>query len=109
MAAHFSLGSINKNTKEYDYPQIASNLNMYCCPSCENDVILKKGKIKRPHYCHKQSKVPCFYFEKPTDSEIHKDAKLLMKKLLDSKKSMYFNKRCNMWYNSECSLLGSIE
>ena len=92
MSLHFSLGAINKNTNNYEYPKIANKLNKYKCPCCEKDVIFRNGKIKKPHFSHKKSDNPCNYYEKPNETQIHKDAKLLMKCLLDNKTNIKTNK-----------------
>lgn len=94
MSTHFSMGAINKDTSNYEYPKIASKKNKYKCPSCEKDVIFRNGKIKAPHYAHKQSESPCFYYDKPTESQIHKDAKMLLKSLLDNKQRICIRKTC---------------
>lgn len=89
------MGAINKLTNNYEYPKIANKKNKYLCPSCEKDVIFKNGKIKKPHFSHLKSLNPCFYYDKPSETQIHKDAKLLMKSLLDNKKILNFYKKCN--------------
>jgi hypothetical protein len=98
MTTHFSMGAINKETSKYEYPKIASKKNKYKCPSCDKDVIFRKGKIKAPHYAHKKSETPCFYYDKPSESEIHKDAKMLLKILLNNKQNICINKRCKYKY-----------
>jgi flagellar biosynthesis GTPase FlhF len=94
MSHHFSMGAVNKQTLQYEYPKIASKENKYKCPSCDQDVILRKGKIKKSHYAHKKSENPCYYYDRPSESQIHKDAKMLMKMLLDKKTSMTFCRKC---------------
>ena len=94
MSKHFSMGAINKKTLNYEYPKIASKNNKYKCPSCDNDVMFKKGKIKQPYYAHKKSVNPCYYYDRPNESQIHKDAKMLMKMLLDNKTSLSFYRKC---------------
>jgi glycerol-3-phosphate cytidylyltransferase-like family protein len=94
MATHFSMGAINKDTSNYEYAKIASKKNKYKCPSCHKDVIFRNGKIKSPHYAHKKSESQCFYYDKPTESQIHKDAKMLLKSLLDNKQCINVFKRC---------------
>lgn len=94
MSSHFSMGAINKETLKYEYPKIASKENKYKCPSCDKDVIFRKGKIKQSHYAHKKSDNPCYYYDRPSESQIHKDAKMLMKMLLDSKTNMAFYRKC---------------
>jgi competence CoiA-like predicted nuclease len=56
MSYHFSMGAINKLTNNYEHPKIANKKYKYICPSCEKDVIFKKGKIKQPHFAHYKSK-----------------------------------------------------
>jgi hypothetical protein len=98
MSSHFSMGAINKNTGNYEYPKIAKKINKYKCPSCEKDVIFKNGKIKLPHFAHYKSENPCFYYDKPTESQIHKDAKLLMKYFFDNKKHINIYRKCRYCY-----------
>jgi len=93
---HFSMGAINKNTNNYEYPRIANKENKYKCPSCEKNVIFRNGKIKQPHFAHYKSDTPCFYYDKPSETQVHKDAKLLMKSLLDNKKNIVIDKTCNI-------------
>jgi len=88
------MGAINKETLKYEYSKIASKSNKYKCPSCEKDVIFRKGKIKQSHYAHKKSDNPCYYYDRPNESQIHKDAKMLMKILLDNKTNMTFHRKC---------------
>lgn len=95
MTIHFFMGAINKNTNEYEYPKIANKKFNYECPHCNLNVIFKKGKINRPHFAHYKSNNPCYYYNKPSESQIHKDAKLLMKKLLNSKIQFNFMRCCN--------------
>jgi hypothetical protein len=94
MTTHFSMGAINKETSNYEYPKIANKKNKYKCPSCDKDVIFRSGKIKAPHYAHKKSGNPCYYYDKPTESQIHKDAKMLLKSLLDNRQCICVVKRC---------------
>lgn len=94
MSNHFSMGAINKTTNEYEYPKIANKINKYKCPSCDKNVIFRNGKIKQPHFAHYKSNSPCYYYDKPNESQIHKDAKLLMKTLLDNKKCINIYRKC---------------
>ena len=95
MSNHFSMGAINKTTNNYEYPKIANKINKYKCPFCEKDVIFRNGKIKQPHFAHYKSNNPCSYYEKPNETQIHKDAKLLMKTLLDEKRTIFIERNCN--------------
>ena len=105
MSKHFSMGAINKETLKYECPKIASKENKYKCPSCDNDVIFRKGKIKQPHYAHKKSDNPCCYYDRPSESQIHKDAKMRMKMYLDNKTHVTFYRTCYKCHEeSECIL-----
>lgn len=94
MNKHLSMGALNKQTNEYEYPAIASKLNSYKCPHCSSDVILKKGEIKRHHFAHKTSEKGCTYYERPNESQIHKDAKNLLYSLLKSKTELNIKRKC---------------
>lgn len=94
MSNHFSMGAINKTTNKYEYPKIANKINKYKCPFCEKNVIFRNGKIKQPHFAHNKSDNHCSYYEKPNETQIHKDAKLLMKTLLDNKNKILFYRKC---------------
>ena len=101
MSNHFSMGAINKTTNQYEYPKIANKINKYKCPFCEKDVIFRNGKIKQPHFAHYKSDNPCSYYEKPNETQIHKDAKLLMKTLLDNKRSINIYRKCYYCYEED--------
>ena len=95
MSTHFSMGAINKITNKYEYARIANKENKYKCPSCERNVIFKKGKIIRPYFAHYKSVNPCSYYDRPNETQIHKDAKMLLKTLLDDKIKIIFYKECH--------------
>ena len=92
--SHFSMGAINKITNEYEYPRIAQKGKKYVCPECKKDVNFCKGQIKQPYFAHKKSESPCYYYDKPSESQIHKDAKNLLKTLLTKKTQMNFYNVC---------------
>ena len=103
MYYHFSMGAINKLTNKYEYPKIATRgINKYKCPCCEKDVIFKNGKILKPHFAHYKSENPCYYYDKPSETQIHKDAKLLMKSLLDNKTNISIHRSCNYCEQRNC-------
>jgi Competence protein CoiA-like family len=54
------------------HPEVASKDSKYFCPSCEDLLILRKGKIKRAHFSHKASN-SC-----SQETVIHKLAKSLI-------------------------------
>ncbi len=106
MAQLITLGAKNKLTGEYIYPKIANKKDKYICPDCEKDLIVCKGEIRVHHFRHKVDTInPCNHYNSPTESEIHKDAKLLMKTLLDKKtKIMFIRKCCSCKQNEEINI-----
>ena len=93
------MGAVNKFSNDRESPKFADKKNHYMCPSCEKDVIFKKGKIKIPHFAHKASEIKCSFYDKPSETEIHKEAKILMKTLLNNKKELNFYRNCSSCYN----------
>ena len=64
------------------------------------DVIPKQGNIKRHHFAHKNSN-DCQHYENPSESEIHKDAKMLLKSLFENGIRVTFTRKCNYCENNE--------
>jgi uncharacterized protein YkuJ len=90
-----SLGAINKSTGEYVYPKIANKKDEYVCPECDKDLILCQGEIRVHHFRHKVDSVnPCNNYNNPGETQIHRDAKLLMKSLLERKIPISFVRNC---------------
>jgi competence CoiA-like predicted nuclease/uncharacterized protein YkuJ len=95
MAKVILLGAINKNTREYVYPKVANKKDEYVCPDCNKDLILCQGDIRAHHFRHKVDSVnPCHHYSNPSESQIHKDAKNLLKNLLERKISISFIRNC---------------
>lgn len=89
-----SLGAINKLTGEYVYPKIANKKDEYICPECNKDLILCQGEIRVHHFRHKVDSNPCNHYNSPGESQIHKDAKMLLKTLLERKIPLSFIRKC---------------
>jgi hypothetical protein len=90
-----SLGAINKLTGEYVYPKIANKKDEYICPECNKDLILGQGEIRVHHFRHKVDSInPCQHYSNPTETQIHKDAKILLKNLLERKIPISFIRNC---------------
>lgn len=90
-----SLGAINKLTGEYVYPKIANKKDEYICPECNKDLILCQGEIRVHHFRHKVDSInPCQHYSNPTETQIHKDAKILLKNLLERKIPISFIRNC---------------
>ena len=83
MAQTLFLGAINKENNLFTIPFEASKKDKYICPDCKEDVILKKGDIKKPHFAH-FSHSKCVYYDHPNESEIHKTAKYLLKNIFQT-------------------------
>lgn len=91
-----SLGAINKLTDEYVYPKIANKTDEYKCYECNKDLILCQGDIRVHHFRHKVDSVnPCNHYSKPTESQIHKDAKYLIKTILERKVQISLIRNCS--------------
>ena len=88
------LGAIKLNTSEYVYPKIANKIDKYECPECHRELILRQGNIRIHHFAHCKQDDPCNYYTKPTESQIHKNAKMLLKQLLENKKPIVFIRTC---------------
>ena len=95
--SHILMGAINKTTNQYEYPRIAVKTNMYSCPDCKKDVILRKGKIRVHHFAHYKSDNPCTYYERPGESQIHKDAKLALKTILEEDQDLCIVRSCGTY------------
>jgi hypothetical protein len=93
--AQLFLGAINKQSGEYVYPKIANKKDEYICTECNKDLILVKGESRVHHFRHKVDKInPCQHYSKPSESQIHKDAKMLMKSILEKKHNVQFIREC---------------
>ena len=86
MTRVISLGAINKDTGEYVSPKIANKKDQYICPECNKDLVLCQGEIRTHHFRHKKDSInPCHRYTNPTETQIHKDGKMLIKSLLELK------------------------
>jgi hypothetical protein len=96
-----SLGAINKNTDKYVYPKIANKKDDYICPHCNKDVFPRQGKLLRHHFAHKRTDNPCNYYNNPGETQIHKDGKMLLKHLLETKIPLSFVRKCSSCQNDK--------
>lgn len=88
------LGAINDKTNIYVYPKIANKKDNYVCVECKNKVILCKGDIIKPYFRH-HILDKCYYYEKPNESQVHKDAKLALQQLFNDSKNVTIIVKCN--------------
>ena len=90
-----SLGAINKLTGTYVYPKIANKKDEYSCPDCSKDLILCQGDIRVHYFRHKVDSVnSCNHYSSPTESQIHKDAKAVLKSVLEQKTPLTCVRTC---------------
>jgi hypothetical protein len=95
MSHILSLGAIHKHTGEHICPNLANKTDEYICPTCHKDLILCQGEIRICHFRHKVDSInPCNHYSNPTETQIHKDAKLLLKTLLERKIPITFIRTC---------------
>lgn len=100
-----SLGAIDSKNQ---YISVASAMKKttYFCPDCKRQVIVVHGRILKKHFRHKPSatrensstiaeKSECQYFERPGESDIHKDAKLKLMSMLE-KKTLRVYRHCSI-------------
>ena len=89
------LGAIKKSTGEYVYPAIVNKSDDYICPDCKRELCLRKGPIRVHHFAHYKSDNPCTYYSRPSEAQVHKDAKMLLKTLLDNKTPLKIITNCD--------------
>jgi hypothetical protein len=89
------MGAIDTATNQYHSPSEALKGKTYKCTDCGNRVIYRKGDVRIPHFAHYSQTNTCSYYDHPSESQIHKDAKLLMAKLLTEKKNIQFVWPCD--------------
>ena len=97
-------GAFVKGSERYIHPCLATKNEDYVCTSCLKDVIFRNGDINRPHFAHKKSDDPCKQYISPGESQIHKDAKMLLKYLIDNKYNLIFERFCK-----ECNGISKIK
>ena len=99
------LWAINKNTKQYYYLNIGNKKDKYICPDCNKDVIFKNDNIRIYHFAHARSDNPCNHYIKLSETQIHKNAKYLIKSLLENKIKLSFIRKCiNCKNNNEIKI-----
>ncbi len=92
-----NLGAMNTDSNTYVFPINAKKGDKYKCPDCSKELVFCKGPKLPPYFRHKASNTPCNYYTHPSESQIHKDAKLCIQALL-LKGDIKFIRKC-----SKCS------
>lgn len=95
MSVKLQLGALEVESNRYVTPTEADKDKRYKCVECNNNVILRRGEIRRAHFAHHAQTSTCSYYDHPNESQIHKDAKMLMAKLLTEKKQIQFVWKCD--------------
>ncbi len=96
------LGALHKLTGKYIYPGKATKDSEYVCPECNRDLILVKGVKRVHHFRHKVNHIkPCMHYDSPGESQIHKDAKLLLKTMLENGVQINILRNCVCCKNNE--------
>lgn len=94
MSAHFGCGAFIRGTENFITVNNASKDDKHDCPHCRKPVCFKKGLKNRPHFAHHASTNPCSYYDKPSESQIHKDAKYCLRTELNEHREMSFYRQC---------------
>lgn len=108
MTDSLNLGALHKTLKTYTHPSLASKKEKYICPDCTKDVILCQGNKNKAHFRHFAENFSCGHFSHPTESQIHKDAKLLLKQLLERKVEITLKRRCKVCHLYEESIIPEL-
>ena len=95
MSDNIQLGATEVVSGIYYSPTQAVKGKDYKCIECAQKVILRKGQIRKAHFAHYSQTNTCNYYDHPNESQIHKDAKLLMAKLLTERKRIQFIWGCS--------------
>ena len=89
------LGAVKKISKEYVSPWDAVKEEEYLCPDCNNDVTFCKGTVVKPYFRHKNDGVSkCSRYDSPSESQIHKDAKVILQKMLEKRIPIICQRAC---------------
>lgn len=104
MHTHFMSGAINKGCSLFEYPNEASKRNNYMCPCCKNDVILRKGEIRKHHFAHKSENNTCKYYTKPTTQHMIDDVKNIIQTNFNNNNQILIESKCEYIkkYNTSC-------
>lgn len=107
MASHIVIGALDAKTFIYTMPQFASKLNIYICPDCNEELILKQGNILAWHFSHKKYS-NCLYYSHPSESQQHLAAKHLIKAKLEHG-SIIINRECQLCHSHTDKQILSLE
>ena len=101
LSAKSSFGAIVRSTGSFVTASAATKDLEYDCPDCAKTVILCKGTI-RMHYFRHNGHNNCEYYDKPSESQVHKEAKFRMQmQLLNRGEPTLFLRNCNSCLTEE--------
>lgn len=84
----------NLSTMKLEHPFEASKDKKYSCPDCTRKIKFCKGEKNVPYFSHYKSTNPCNFFEKPSESEKHSNAKNLLRDRLLQRDPLLFYSEC---------------
>lgn len=103
MTTSLSLGAINVLTGKYTPPRQANKEDKYTCIECGKGVYVRKGDIRVHHFAHFTEDTKCHYYNHPTEAQIHKTAKHIVKYVLENKIKLTIDrccKKCHIIYGN---------
>lgn len=103
------ISAISTKTNSYVSPKYASKSENYKCPQCNKDIVLCKGEIMKPYFRHKADVQPCKYYDQTNESQMHKDAKELLRYWLQNKYSVTVTRECIHCYENEIFEIPEID
>ncbi len=86
----------DETLKEYVSPGKAEKGHTFSCVDCKQKVIFRKGTVRVPHFAHYSPTNTCTYFEHPSESQQHKDAKVKLAEWLRDRKIEFINWSCKV-------------
>lgn len=89
-------GAIDRRSGMHVTPHFAERAREYVCPDCFQELIFCAGEIVCPYFRHKADTSACTYYSpRPSESQIHRESKNVLKAILESdKRSLRFTRGC---------------
>ena len=105
MTSNMLMGAINKTTGRYTLPKDGNKTDTFTCFGCKEIVGFRSGKINQPHFAHnKKFGECCSCYDNSSDEQIHTNAILLLKNILDNGIQLIININC-----STCKNISTID
>ncbi len=73
------------------WANVAVREETYRCPDCGGELVLRRGKVVRPHFAHRVIPEDCDFVN---ESVAHFEAKYRIKELIDTGKKIAFVRKC---------------